>query len=111
MLSRFNLPSFGVVTTPTYLTYFNRLSKDQCPEIEEAKAAAAKLTYRQLIGNLMYLMIGTRLDLAQPLFVLSQFLVNIGRVHYEASLWVSAYVKATATVGLRYTGKAPGTLY
>ena len=91
---------FGVVATPTYPTDFNRLSTDQCPETEEAKAAAAKLPYRLLIGSLMYLMIGTRPDLAQPLLVLSQFLVNPGRVHYEAALWVLAYVKATATVGL-----------
>ena len=71
VLSRFDLPSFGVVTTPTYPTDFNRLSTDQCPETEEAKDAAAKLPYRQLIGSLMYLMIGTRPDLAQPLSVLS----------------------------------------
>ena len=49
-------------------------------------------------------MIGTRLDLAHPLSVLSQFLVNPGRVHYEAALRVLAYVKATATDRLQYTG-------
>ena len=74
------------------------------------KAAAAKLPYRQLIGSLAYLMIGTRPDLAQPLSVLSQFLVNPGRVHYEAALRALAYVKATATVGLLYTSEASDTL-
>ena len=56
----------------------------------------------------MYLMIGTRPDLAQPLSVLSQFLVNLGRVHWEAALRLLAYVQATTTVDLRYTGEAPG---
>ena len=35
------LLSFGRVTTPTYLTDFSQLSKDQCSGSEEAKAAAA----------------------------------------------------------------------
>ena len=89
---------------------FSQLSKDQCPESEEAKSAAAHYPYRQLIGSLMYLMIGTRPDLAQPLSVLSQFLVNPGRVHWEAALRLLAYVQATATVGLQYTSEAPGSL-
>ena len=55
-------------------------------------------------------MIGTRPNLAQPLSVLSGFLVNPGHVHYEAALWVLAYVQATATVNLQYTGEASGTL-
>ena len=56
----------------------------------------------------MYQMIGIRPDLAQPHSVLSQFLVNLGRLHWEAALRLLAYVQATATVGLRYTGEAPG---
>ena len=55
-------------------------------------------------------MVATRPDLAQPLSVLSQFLVNPGRVHWEAALRLLAYVQATTTVGLRYTGEAPGSL-
>ena len=58
----------------------------------------------------MYLVIDTRPDLAQSLSVLSQFLVNPGRVHWEAALRLLAYVQATATVGLWYTGDAPGSL-
>ena len=68
----------------------------------EAKAAAALYPYRQLIRNLMYLMIGTRPDLAQPLSVLSQFFINPGRVHWDAALRLLAYVKAASQVGLRH---------
>ena len=39
ILLQFDLPSFGRVTTPTYPTDFSQLSKDQCPESKEAKAA------------------------------------------------------------------------
>ena len=55
-------------------------------------------------------MIGTRPDLAQPLSVLSQFLINPGRVHWDAALRLLAYVKATSQVGLRYTSETAGTL-
>ena len=58
----------------------------------------------------MYTMTGTRPDLSQPLSILSQFLVNCGRVQWEAALRLLAYVQATATVGLQYTGEAPSTL-
>ena len=104
------MPHFGLVTIPTYPTDFAHLSKDHCPESKEAKAAAALNPYRQLIGSLMYLMIGTRRDLAQPLSVLSQFLVKSSRVHWDAALRLLAYVKATSHVGLRYTGETAGTL-
>ena len=58
----------------------------------------------------MYLMIGTRPDLAQPLSVLSLFFINPSRVHWDAALRFLAYVKATSQVGLRYTGETACTL-
>ena len=51
ILTRFELPNFGLVTIPTYPTDFAQLSKDQCPESKEAKAAAALHPYNQLIES------------------------------------------------------------
>ena len=79
---------------------FSALSRDQCPESEEARADAADLPYRQSIGSMVYLAVGTRPDLAQPLAVLSQFFINLGRAHWNAALRLLAYVKATSDVGL-----------
>ena len=55
ILTRFELPNFGnfgLVAIPTYPTDFAQLSKDQCPESKEARAAAALHPYRQLIDVL-----------------------------------------------------------
>ena len=55
----------------------------------------------QLIGSMIYLMVGTRPDLAHPLSVLSGYLINPGRPHYNATLRLLAYVRATSQVGLK----------
>ena len=106
---RFDIPSYGVESTPTNPREWDLLSRDQCPESEEGKADAARLPYRQLIGSMMYLMVGTRPDLAHPLSVLSDYLINHGRPHYDVALRLLAYVRATSHVGLTYVGEAEGT--
>ena len=80
------------------------LTRSQCPEFEEGRADAARLPYRQLIGLMMYLMVGTQPDLAHPPSVLSRYLINHGRPHYDAALRLLAYVRATSQVGLKYVG-------
>ena len=60
ILGRFDIPSYGVVSTRTNSREWDSLSRDQCPEFEEGKADAARLPYRQLIGLMMYLMVGTQ---------------------------------------------------
>ena len=102
------IPNFGLVNTPTNPREWDSLSRDQCPESEEGRVDVAKLPYRQLIGSMMYLMAGTRPDLAHPLPVLSGSLTYPGP-HYNAALRLLAYIRATSQVGLRYVGEEPGT--
>ncbi|KAH9075144.1 hypothetical protein Ae201684P_003829 [Aphanomyces euteiches] len=60
--------------------------------------------YRQAIGCLMYLMIGTRPDLAYAVQALSRHLNNPGKSHWESSKRVMRYVAGTLNYGLIYTG-------
>ena len=57
------------------------LHKGQGPQTEEGRNQMTKHPYRAVVGSLMYLMIGTRPDLAYPLGRLSSFLENPGMVH------------------------------
>ena len=98
-MGRFDNLSYGVVSIPTNPREWDSLSRDQCPEFEEGKADAARLPYRQLIGSMMYLMVGTRPNLAHPFSVLSGYLINHGRPHYDTALRLLAYVGATSQVG------------
>eukprot|EP00253_Pinus_taeda_P012079 PITA_12079 len=58
--------------------------------------------YRQLIGSLTYL-VNTRPDIYFTFNTLSQFMVELKRVHWVASRHILRYVHSTVEYGLRYT--------
>ncbi|GJV68730.1 retrovirus-related pol polyprotein from transposon TNT 1-94 [Tanacetum coccineum] len=53
-------------------------------------------------GSLMYLMVCTRLDIAYVVSIVSRYLANPGKTHWEAVKWILKYLKGTADVGLVY---------
>lgn len=59
--------------------------------------------YANLVGSLMYGMVCSRLDLAHSLSVISRYMCNLGRAHWEASKWIVWYLKGTLKKGLIYT--------
>jgi hypothetical protein len=65
--------------------------------------------YRQLIGSLVYLALGTRPDIANTVQHLSQFLQNPGpgRNHWDAAIRTVRYLKGTRTLGLTLGGHQP----
>lgn len=67
------------------------LSKDYCPETNEAKAEMKGVPYREAIGALNWIAVGSRPDIAFVVGQLAQFLENPGRVHWEAAKRVMRY--------------------
>lgn len=67
---------------------------------EEARADQRE--YQRRIGSLMYLMIGTRPDLAFAIGKLSQFCIDSTIRHMNALNRVLEYVRGTTYLGLRY---------
>ncbi|GKC60480.1 retrotransposon protein, putative, ty1-copia subclass [Tanacetum coccineum] len=55
-----------------------------------------------LQGSLMYLMVCTRPDIAYVVSIVSRYLANPGKNHWEAVKWILKYLKGTADVGLVY---------
>ncbi|GJT52209.1 retrotransposon protein, putative, ty1-copia subclass [Tanacetum coccineum] len=55
-----------------------------------------------LQGSLMYLMVCTRPDIAYAVSIVSRYLANPGKNHWEAVKWILKYLKGTADVGLVY---------
>ena len=64
---------------PTYL----KLSKDDCPKSIEEKATMAKVPYALACGSLMYAMVATRPDIAYAMGVVSRYMSNPGKKHWE----------------------------
>ena len=69
--------------------------------------AVSQLQYSQVIGSLMYLMNGTRPDIAYLVSRLSRYTSNSGKDHWEALVRVLRYLKYTMTYGLHYTKYPP----
>lgn len=79
-----------------------KLSESQKPKNEEEMAEMEKIPYANAVGSIMYAMICTRPDLAHSMSVLSRFMANPGREHWEALKWVFRYLKGTAKHGILY---------
>ena len=55
----------------------------------------------------MYSMICTRPDLAHSASVVSRFMSNLGKQHWQVVKWILRYLQGTSSVGLVY-GKVGG---
>ncbi|CAN6804119.1 unnamed protein product [Brassica oleracea] len=71
-----------VLSTP--LAAHLRLSSQQSPKTYAEKEDMAKVPYASAVGSLMYTMVCTRPDLAYAVGVVSRFLSNPGREHWNA---------------------------
>ena len=59
--------------------------------------------YRSAIGDIMYLMVATRPDLAMAVGALSQFAADPCPTHWQALKRVLRYLQATPTHGLEFS--------
>ena len=66
--------------------------------------------YRSIVGSLMYLMVGSRPDLATAVGTLSQYAVDPCPTYWHALKRVFRYLQATPTHGLRFSGSSCGEL-
>ncbi|KAM0059035.1 putative RNA-directed DNA polymerase [Helianthus debilis subsp. tardiflorus] len=103
VLERFSLKDAKIRSTP--LGSHFKLSKVQSPKSDEDKAEMAKVPYAYAVGSLMYAMVCTRPDIAHAVGVVSRFMSNLGREHWEAFKWLLRYLKGTSKVALHFKGK------
>ncbi|GJW46027.1 retrotransposon protein, putative, ty1-copia subclass [Tanacetum coccineum] len=80
--------------------HFKQSLKD-CP-VRDCDEWMSKELYANAVGSLMYLMVCTRPDIAYAVSVVSRYLANPGKNHWEAMKWILKYLRGTANVGLVY---------
>jgi len=105
ILARFNLTDATTVATP--LNPGTQLSATDCPTLESELAEMENKPYRELVGALAWLALGTRPDIAFAASSLARFGHNPGRVHWDAAKRVLRYLKGTKTWRLKLGGKTP----
>jgi hypothetical protein len=67
----------------------------------------AKYPYSELVGNLLYLRVCTRPDIAQAVRVLARYMSAPTEAHWRQALGVVRYLAVTATCGLTYESGGP----
>ncbi|GMF42168.1 unnamed protein product [Phytophthora fragariaefolia] len=81
-----------------------KLSVRSQPSSEVEKDAMKNIPYREAVGSIMYLMVGTRPDMAFYVREVSQFLANPGMEHWKAVVRGLKYLSGTKDYGLRLGG-------
>ena len=64
----------------------------------------AKIPYANAVGSLMYVIMCTRPDIAYSMSLVSRFMSNPGKVHWQALKWILRYIKGSLGKGLVYGG-------
>ncbi|GKE28995.1 retrotransposon protein, putative, ty1-copia subclass [Tanacetum coccineum] len=62
----------------------------------------SKVSYENAVGILMHLMVCTRPDIVYAVSIVSCYLANPGKNHWEAVKWILKYLRGTTHVGLVY---------
>lgn len=93
VLEKFNMQEEKVVSTP--LAAHFKLSGQQCPKSEEEQQVMEKVPYANVVGCLMYAMVCTRPDIAQAISVVSRYMGNPGKQHWDAVKWILRYLKGS----------------
>uniref|UniRef100_A0A803PR66 Retrovirus-related Pol polyprotein from transposon TNT 1-94 n=1 Tax=Cannabis sativa TaxID=3483 RepID=A0A803PR66_CANSA len=68
----------------TLLSQHFKLSATWMMKDEAQKLEMSRVPYASVIGSLMYVMVCTRLDIAYALSMVSRFMENLGKEHWEA---------------------------
>lgn len=87
-----------------------KLSVDDCSKSPSEVEDMSRVPYASAVGSLMYAMVCTRPDIAQAVGVLSQFMANPGRVHWDAVKRVFRYFRGTSDYSICYHGNSSRSL-
>ena len=105
VLERFNMSKAKAVCSP--LAGHLKLSSNRCPTSEKDMKEISKVPYAFVVGSLMYVMVCTRPDIAHAVGVVSRFLTNFGKEHWEAVEWILRYLRGTSKVCLCFGSGEP----
>ena len=103
-LDSLNVSSYPPVSTPLLPNYPALLKTSPTPF-----TIPLPMTYNQILGKLMYAMVGTRPDLCAAVGILSRYLHDPQRVHWDMIIRVLQYLNGTTTLGITYTPDATRT--
>lgn len=102
VLDRFGMLSSKSVSIP--LAAHIKLSKQQEPTEEANVEYMGKIPYSNVVGSIMYAMVCTRPDIAFGVGVVSRYMGNPGKCHWEAVKWILRYLNGLVGLGIMFEG-------
>jgi len=90
------------ISTPLPINF--KLSSSMCPSSEVERMEMSRVRYASVVGSLMYAMICTRPDITQAVGVVSQFMTDLGKEHWNVVKRIIRYIKRTSNVELCFGG-------
>jgi hypothetical protein len=97
---RFGMSTAKPIDTPSAANA--HLSVAFAPKTAEEKEYMSRVPYASAVGSLMYAMVCTRPDLAHAVSVVSRFMGEPGKEHWQAVKRIFRYLRSTSDVGLIY---------
>ncbi|KAF5951571.1 hypothetical protein HYC85_009515 [Camellia sinensis] len=100
------LDRFGIngktkaVSTP--LAPHFKLSASLSPHTEEERKHMAQVPYANAVGALMYAMVCTRPDISHAVSMVSRYMHDPGKDHWQAVKWILRYIHGTVNLGLKF---------
>jgi hypothetical protein len=90
------------VSTP--LARHFKLTKEICPKTHEEIKYMSRVPYSSAVGILMHPMVCTRPDIAHAVGVVSRYMNNPGKEHWEVVKWILRYLRGTSNHALCFGG-------
>jgi hypothetical protein len=102
VLERFRMQNAKPFSTP--LADHFKITKEMCPKTHDEIEYMSWVPYSSTIGILMYAMVCTRPDIAHAVEVVSMYMKNLGKEHWEELKWILMYLRGISTHALCFEG-------
>jgi len=91
-----------LVTTPMPQQF--KLSTSQAPKTNDDIIYMEGIPYANVVGSLMYVMVCIHPDIAHAVSLVSRFMANPGKAHWQALKWILRYIRGSLGRVLVYGG-------
>ncbi|KAE8684184.1 Flotillin-like protein 1 [Hibiscus syriacus] len=99
VLKRFGINEMSEPVSTPLAPHF-KLGASISPKDDAEREYMSKVPYASVIGSLMYAMVCTRPDISQAVGVVSRYIHDPGKEHWQAVKWILRYILNTIDVGL-----------
>ena len=86
----------------TPLAPYFKLSALLSPRTDEESEYMAHVPYASLVGSLMYAMVHIRLNISQTVSMVSRYMNDQGKGHWQAAKWILRYILGIVDLGLKF---------